>query len=55
MDGAVSVFEASPTFKLLGKSTMGEPVMATPAVSDNKLYIRGKTHLFCVGKVVPAN
>lgn len=54
MDGNAFVFEAAPTYKLLAKNNMGEPVTASPAVSDNKLYIRGKTHLFCIGKNVPA-
>lgn len=54
MDGTVFVFEASPKFKMLGKSSVGEGVIASPAVSDNKLYIRGKTNLYCIGKNVPA-
>jgi outer membrane protein assembly factor BamB len=49
-EGDVYVFEASPTFKLLAKSTVGESVTATPAVADNRLFIRGRNHLFCIGK-----
>jgi outer membrane protein assembly factor BamB len=49
-EGDVYVFEAATTFKLLGKSTMGEQVTASPAVADNRLYIRGDKHLFCIGK-----
>lgn len=52
-DGYVYVFPAAPEFKLLAKNSVGEPVVATPAVADNRLYIRGKTHLYCIGK--PAN
>jgi outer membrane protein assembly factor BamB len=48
--GQVTVFEAGPKFKLLGKSSVGEPVMATPAVADHRLFIRGQSHLFCIGK-----
>jgi outer membrane protein assembly factor BamB len=48
--GKVYVFAAAPAFKLLGKSTMGEQVFATPAVADNRLFIRGKEHLFCIAK-----
>jgi outer membrane protein assembly factor BamB len=48
--GDVYVFEAAPTFKLLARNAIGEPVSATPAVADNRLFIRGKTHLFCIGK-----
>jgi outer membrane protein assembly factor BamB len=48
--GTVFVFPAATTFKLLGKTSMGEGVMATPAVADNRLFIRGKNNLFCIGK-----
>ena len=29
---------------------VGEGVIATPAVADGKLYVRGKSHLYCIGK-----
>lgn len=46
------VYEATPKgFKLLERNTLGEGVMATPAVADNRLYIRGREHLFCIGKL----
>jgi outer membrane protein assembly factor BamB len=48
--GEVIVFEASPTFKELGRSTLGEDVTASPAVADNRLFIRSHEHLFCIGK-----
>jgi outer membrane protein assembly factor BamB len=49
-DGTVYVFSAAPSFKLLAKNQIGEPVMATPAVADGRLFIRGDTHLFCIGR-----
>jgi outer membrane protein assembly factor BamB len=49
-NGAVFVFEAAPAFKLLAKNTVEEQVSSTPAVADNCLFIRGETHLFCIGK-----
>jgi outer membrane protein assembly factor BamB len=51
-DGQVAIFEAGPKFQLLSKNTVGEPVTASPAVADNRLYIRGESHLFCIGKPV---
>lgn len=48
--GDVYVFMADPTFKLLAKNTVGEVVFASPAVADGRLYIRGRQHLFCIGK-----
>jgi outer membrane protein assembly factor BamB len=50
-DGKVVVFEASPKgLKVLAKNKIPEPVMATPAVADNRMYIRGSTTLYCIGK-----
>jgi outer membrane protein assembly factor BamB len=48
--GDVFVFAADPDYKVLGKSSIGEPVMASPAVANGKLFIRGAEHLFCIGK-----
>jgi outer membrane protein assembly factor BamB len=48
--GDVFVFAAEKTFKLLAKNSLGEGVYASPAVADGKMFIRGKTHLFCIGK-----
>jgi outer membrane protein assembly factor BamB len=49
-DGRVYVFAASPKFELLAKNALGEPIVATPAVANGRLYVRGKSHLFCIGK-----
>ncbi len=51
-DGYVYVFAAEPKFHLLAKNSLGEPITPTPAVADNRLYIRGTEHLFCIGKPV---
>jgi hypothetical protein len=48
--GTAYVFAAAPAFKLLAKTSVGEPVMASPAVADNRVFIRGKNTLFCIGK-----
>jgi outer membrane protein assembly factor BamB len=50
VDGEVYVFEAAPAFKLLAKNSVGEMVRASPAVANNRMYIRGEEHLFCIGK-----
>jgi outer membrane protein assembly factor BamB len=49
IQGKVYVFEAGPKFKLLATNDLGEKVEATPAVAGGKLFIRGETHLFCIG------
>jgi outer membrane protein assembly factor BamB len=48
--GDVFVFAAEAKYRLLAKNSVGEQVFATPAVADGRLYIRGKSHLFCIGK-----
>jgi outer membrane protein assembly factor BamB len=49
-DGDVFVFAAEPTYRLLARNSLGETVRATPAVADNRLFVRGQNHLFCIGK-----
>ncbi len=49
-DGLVFVLEAGTQLKLLATNPVGEPLMATPALSDGTLYLRGSRHLFAVGK-----
>ncbi len=49
-DGSVYVLAADTHFKLLATNSVGEPVIATPAVANGRLFIRGSEHLFCIGK-----
>jgi outer membrane protein assembly factor BamB len=49
-DGRVYVFEAGPKFHLLAESELKEDVFATPAVAEGRMYIRGASHLICIGK-----
>jgi outer membrane protein assembly factor BamB len=49
--GDVYVFEANPTkLNVLAKNSLNEVVRSSPAVADNRLYIRGQKHLFCIGQ-----
>jgi hypothetical protein len=43
------VFKADREFDLVRKGDLGQPVSASPALVDGKLYVRGSTHLFCFG------
>ncbi len=49
-EGKFFVFEASREFKLLAESEFGEGFMASPAISDNAMYLRTKTHLYRIEK-----
>lgn len=49
-DGEMLVVGAGATFKLIATSTMGETVMATPALSDGVMFVRGASTLFAIGR-----
>lgn len=48
-EGDVHVVRAGPTFELLATNSMGEVCMATPAISDDMLIVRAKSHLYGIG------
>jgi outer membrane protein assembly factor BamB len=48
-DGQVFVLKAGPAYELLAMNDMGAPVLATPALSEGRLYFRTSTHLVAVG------
>ena len=48
-DGDVIIIAAGREFKKLGACSMGELVMATPALSDGVMYVRGVSTLFAIG------
>jgi len=47
-DGAVFVVRAGREFQSLARNDMGEPLMASPAVSEGTLFVRGARHLFAI-------
>jgi outer membrane protein assembly factor BamB len=47
-DGDVIVIAAGREFKKLGAFSMGELVMATPALSEGVMYVRGVSTLFAI-------
>jgi outer membrane protein assembly factor BamB len=47
-DGAVFVVRAGREFQSLARNEMGEPLMASPAVSEGTLFVRGTRHLFAI-------
>jgi hypothetical protein len=48
-EGHTFVLALGPEYKVLAENDVSETVMATPAISDGVLYIRGRKHLFAVG------
>ncbi|HVF91115.1 MAG TPA: PQQ-binding-like beta-propeller repeat protein [Blastocatellia bacterium] len=47
--GVIHVIKAGPTLEVLAKNEMGEPCLATPAVSQGVLYFRTSGSLIAVG------
>jgi len=48
-NGTVFVFSAGQEFELLATNQIDDSVIASPAVVDGKLLIRGKQNLYCFG------
>lgn len=49
-DGSVFVIQAGKEFKQIAANDLGEVIMASPALSDGMLYVRGRNTLFAIGK-----
>jgi outer membrane protein assembly factor BamB len=49
-DGDTHVIKAGPAHEVLRTNPLGEPIQATPAVSQGSLFIRGAQHLFRIRK-----
>ena len=49
-DGDIFVVKAGPTYELLAKNPIGEIVMATPAVSDGLIIVRGLKNVYAIGE-----
>jgi len=49
-DGEIFVVKAGPKYELLATNPMGEVLMATPAISDGMIFVRGQHNLFAIGE-----
>jgi hypothetical protein len=50
LDGDVVVLAANKEYKLLARNKLDEPVQATPAVANNRIYFRTDSSLICLGQ-----
>ena len=48
--GLMVVFQAGDTLQVLARNALDEPIMATPAIVGNMLYVRTQGHLYAFGK-----
>ena len=44
------VVKAGTQYELLAKNTIGEPILATPALAGDLLIVRGAKHLFAIAQ-----
>ena len=49
-DGVVTIFKPGKTYEEVAKTSIGEGMFASPAISNGKIYLRGKKNLYCIGK-----
>jgi outer membrane protein assembly factor BamB len=49
-ENGVAVVKAGPKFEKLAVNPIGEICMATPAISDGMIFVRGHRHLFAFGR-----
>ncbi len=47
-NGFIVVLEDGPELKVLGKNDIGEEIIATPSIADERLFVRTRENLFCV-------
>jgi outer membrane protein assembly factor BamB len=48
--GNTVVFKAADKYEQLALNALGEPVDATPAIPDGRIYLRTLKNLYCIGK-----
>lgn len=53
-EGTAIVLKAGDKPQILGTSKFGEPIFATPAIADGRIYFRSDKHLFCIGEKAKA-
>lgn len=49
-EGDTYVIKAGPKHEVIRTNSLGEPVSASPAIADGKIYLRGDKHLYAIGK-----
>lgn len=50
MKGLTHIVKPGREFQLVGSCALGEQAVATPAIANRRMYIRGTEHLFCIGE-----
>ena len=48
VSGWLFALKDSASYEELAKNDLGEPIIATPAIADDALFVRTRTQLFCL-------
>jgi outer membrane protein assembly factor BamB len=48
--GTVTVIQIDDKLKVLARNDFGEKIFATPAIAENKIYLRTAGHLYALGE-----
>lgn len=49
MNGKMHIFKTGKEKTILSEPELGEKAFATPAFTDNRIYLRGQKNLYCIG------
>ncbi len=49
-DGDIFVVKAGAKYELLATNPMGEVLMATPAISDGMIFVRGQHNVYAIAE-----
>ncbi len=49
-DGDTFVLRAGPKHEVIRTNSIGEPVYASPAIADGRIFIRGEKNLYCISE-----
>ena len=48
--GTVVIYKAGDSLDVLARNSLGEPIIATPAIAEGRLLVRTAAHLYCFGE-----
>ena len=49
-NGTTKIVKPGSELEVIAENSLNEHVYASPALANNRLYIRGEKHLYCIGK-----
>ncbi len=50
LGGKMHIFKFGPTYESISINELGEGCSTTPAIVNDRIYIRGDKHLYCIGE-----